>query len=41
MSDISHVQATVIGAPQGVTELFLVSSLGPSVLVPAVIFGLG
>lgn len=32
---ISYVQAIVIGALQGVTELFPVSSLGHSILVPA------
>jgi undecaprenyl-diphosphatase len=34
---ISYVQATVIGLLQGVTELFPVSSLGHSVLVPALL----
>jgi undecaprenyl-diphosphatase len=33
--DISYLQAVVIGLLQGVTELFPISSLGHSVLVPA------
>src|SRR5215468_9431954 len=36
---ISYFQAAVIGLLQGVTELFPVSSLGHSVLVPAFIGG--
>ncbi len=36
---ISYLQAIVIGVLQGVTELFPISSLGHSVLVPAVIGG--
>src|SRR5262249_32460772 len=36
---ISYFQAIVIGLLQGVTELFPVSSLGHSVLVPALIGG--
>ncbi|MDT5324512.1 MAG: undecaprenyl-diphosphatase [Mycobacterium sp.] len=36
---ISYVQAVVIGLLQGVTELFPVSSLGHSVLVPAFLGG--
>ena len=36
---ISYVQAVVIGLLQGVTELFPVSSLGHSILVPALIGG--
>ena len=32
---ISYLQAVVIGLLQGVTELFPISSLGHSVLVPA------
>src|SRR5690348_7226169 len=36
---ISYFQAVVIGLLQGVTELFPVSSLGHSVLVPALIGG--
>jgi undecaprenyl-diphosphatase len=39
MSDLSYPQAVIIGALQGVTELFPVSSLGHSVLVPAWIGG--
>ena len=39
MPDLSYLQAIVIGALQGVTELFPVSSLGHSVLVPALIGG--
>lgn len=39
MSDLSYLQAIVIGALQGVTELFPVSSLGHAVLVPAWIGG--
>ena len=35
MSDLNYFQAVVIGALQGVTELFPVSSLGHSVLLPA------
>ncbi|ORA58629.1 undecaprenyl-diphosphate phosphatase [Mycobacteroides franklinii] len=35
MSALTYTQAIVIGALQGVTELFPVSSLGHSVLVPA------
>jgi undecaprenyl-diphosphatase len=37
--ELSYVQAVAIGALQGVTELFPVSSLGHSVLVPALIGG--
>lgn len=36
---LSYLQAVVIGMTQGVTELFPVSSLGHSVLVPALIGG--
>ena len=36
---ISYLQATVLGLVQGVTELFPISSLGHSVLVPAWIGG--
>src|ERR1700758_4802994 len=36
---LSYLQAVVIGLTQGVTELFPVSSLGHSVLVPALIGG--
>lgn len=39
MADLSYLQAVTIGALQGVTELFPVSSLGHSVLVPAWIGG--
>lgn len=39
VTDLSYLQAVVIGALQGVTELFPVSSLGHSVLVPAWIGG--
>ena len=39
MTDLSYLQAAVIGGLQGVTELFPVSSLGHSVLVPALIGG--
>ena len=39
MSDLSYLQAVVVGALQGVTELFPVSSLGHSVLVPALLGG--
>jgi undecaprenyl-diphosphatase len=39
MPDLSYLQAIVIGTLQGVTELFPVSSLGHSVLVPALIGG--
>ncbi len=36
---LSYVEAIVVGAMQGVTELFPVSSLGHSVIMPAVIGG--
>lgn len=39
MSSLSYVEALIVGALQGVTELFPVSSLGHSVLVPALIGG--
>ncbi len=39
MTELSYLQAIVIGLLQGVTELFPVSSLGHSVLVPALIGG--
>lgn len=39
MSDLSYLQAVSIGLLQGVTELFPVSSLGHSILVPAWIGG--
>jgi undecaprenyl-diphosphatase len=37
--ELSYLQAVVIGGLQGVTELFPVSSLGHSVLVPALLGG--
>src|SRR5262249_38129195 len=39
VSELSYLEAVVVGAFQGVTELFPVSSLGHSVLVPALIGG--
>jgi undecaprenyl-diphosphatase len=39
VTELSYLQAVVVGALQGVTELFPVSSLGHSVLVPAWIGG--
>lgn len=36
---LSYVEALLVGAAQGVTELFPVSSLGHSILVPALIGG--
>jgi undecaprenyl-diphosphatase len=39
MSQLSYFEALVVGAFQGVTELFPVSSLGHSVLLPALIGG--
>ena len=39
MSHLSYVEAVVIGALQGVTELFPISSLGHSILLPALIGG--
>ena len=39
MSALTYPEAVVIGALQGVTELFPVSSLGHSVLIPAIIGG--
>lgn len=39
MQELTYIQAIVIGALQGVTELFPISSLGHSVLVPALIGG--
>lgn len=36
---LSYVEALVVGAAQGVTELFPVSSLGHSILVPALVGG--
>jgi undecaprenyl-diphosphatase len=39
MSHLSYLEAVVVGVFQGVTELFPVSSLGHSVLIPALIGG--
>src|SRR3954470_18996242 len=39
MSALSYPEDVIIGALQGVTELFPVSSLGHSVLIPAIIGG--
>ena len=39
MPELSYLQAVVIGGLQGVTELFPVSSLGHSVLIPALVGG--
>ena len=39
MSTVSYFEAVVIGALQGVSELFPVSSLGHSVLLPALVGG--
>jgi undecaprenyl-diphosphatase len=39
MSHLSYVEAVIVGALQGVTELFPVSSLGHSVLLPALAGG--
>jgi undecaprenyl-diphosphatase len=39
VSDLGYLEAIVVGAFQGVTELFPVSSLGHSVLVPALVGG--
>jgi undecaprenyl-diphosphatase len=39
VSGLTYVEAVVVGGFQGVTELFPVSSLGHSVLVPALIGG--
>lgn len=39
MSALSYLEAIVVGAFQGVTELFPVSSLGHSILVPALVGG--
>ncbi|MGA7052304.1 MAG: undecaprenyl-diphosphate phosphatase, partial [Mycobacterium sp.] len=36
---LSYLEAVIVGAFQGVTELFPVSSLGHSILVPALIGG--
>lgn len=39
MSQLSYLEAVVMGALQGVTELFPISSLGHSVIIPALIGG--
>ena len=39
MSHLTYAEAMVIGLIQGVTELFPVSSLGHSVLIPALVGG--
>ncbi len=39
MPELTYLQAIIIGALQGVTELFPISSLGHSVLVPALVGG--
>src|ERR671938_1828933 len=39
VSELSYLEAIVVGTFQGVTELFPVSSLGHSVLVPALVGG--
>src|ERR1700741_2474701 len=39
MSALSYSEAVVVGAFQGLTELFPVSSLGHSVLIPALVGG--
>src|SRR5450755_4468134 len=39
MSHLSYVEAVVVGGLQGITELFPVSSLGHSVLLPALVGG--
>ena len=39
MSTLSYLEAVVVGGLQGITELFPVSSLGHSVLVPALLGG--
>jgi undecaprenyl-diphosphatase len=39
VSDLTYLEAIVVGAFQGVTELFPVSSLGHSILVPALLGG--
>lgn len=36
---LSYLEALVVGALQGVTELFPVSSLGHSILIPALVGG--
>ena len=39
MGHLSYLEAIVVGAFQGVSELFPVSSLGHSVLIPALVGG--
>jgi undecaprenyl-diphosphatase len=39
MSHLTYLEAAVVGLLQGVTELFPVSSLGHSVLIPAIVGG--
>jgi undecaprenyl-diphosphatase len=39
VTDLSYAEAIVVGAIQGITELFPVSSLGHAVLIPALIGG--
>lgn len=39
MSNLTWLEAGVMGLVQGVTELFPISSLGHSVLIPAVVGG--
>jgi undecaprenyl-diphosphatase len=39
VSDLTYLEAIIVGAFQGVTELFPVSSLGHSILVPALVGG--
>jgi undecaprenyl-diphosphatase len=39
VNDLTYLEAIVVGAFQGVTELFPVSSLGHSVLIPALVGG--
>src|SRR5215472_9758104 len=39
MTDLTYLQAAVVGLVQGVTELFPISSLGHAVLIPAVMGG--
>ena len=39
MSQLTYLEAIIVGAFQGVTELFPVSSLGHSVLIPALVGG--
>ncbi|MCL2733148.1 MAG: undecaprenyl-diphosphatase, partial [Actinomycetia bacterium] len=39
MSSLSYTEAVTVGLLQGVTELFPVSSLGHSILLPALLGG--